>query len=406
MTSVKSPVEGRFTYLLAILAIMLSAINMRGGLVTVGPLVEDFQQHLNLSSSEFSLLTSLPLLCFAVVSALIPMLTRRFQPTLLMLLALIGIMIGGGLRLLPMFPVIVGGTVVLGAAIAFLNVLTPGLVKAYFPNRTALMTGIYSVTMSAGAGFGAYLAIPLRDSFGSWIAPMSLWAMLPLVAIIPWLFMLKIRVQTPTVEPGQRKHSLLLNPRAWALTGYMGMQSIFFYSLAAWLPKIFMDAGLDQAAAGTSGSMLSWFGILGGFVMPLLMSRIRSMALLMAMMAALSVIILVALLLVPTLMPSVLAAGLGLTSSCMFVIALNLFALRSRNALEATALSAMAQSVGYLIAATGPLLVGGLHDLFSSWTWPLLFLVTCQIVQFCCGLPVAKGGYIAVAAEDRAQTNA
>lgn len=228
--SLKGPFDGRpLAFALAVAAILLAAANLRGGIVVVGPLVEDIKQGLGFNARQFSMLTTLPLICFGVISALVPALTRRFAPPLLVLGALLLIMLGAALRITPTFLLILCGTLALGCAIALLNVLIPGLVKAYFPRQPGLMTGLYSVTLSIGAGLGVYLAVPMREAFTDWRAPMLLWALLPLLCLPPWLYLLRVHVRS--YQPRSQGPSLWRNPRAWAITGFMGLQSTCFYSV-------------------------------------------------------------------------------------------------------------------------------------------------------------------------------
>ncbi|MGZ2708607.1 MFS transporter, partial [Klebsiella pneumoniae] len=52
---------------------------------------------------------------------------------------------------------------------------------------------------------------------------------------------------------------------------------------------------------------------------------------------------------------------------------------------QATLLSGMAQSVGYLLAALGPTLFGLLHDLTAGWRLPLIALLCLTVLQMLFG---------------------
>ena len=394
MSQIQGPFDGRrAAFTLAVMAIVLAALNLRGGIVVVGPLVDDIQTSRQLSSSSFSLLTTLPLLCFGVISALVPRLAGRVTPPLLVLMALGLITVGVVLRVLPQYALIMTGTLALGAAIAVLNVLIPGLVKAYFPNQTGIMTGVYSVLLSMGAGLGVYLAVPLRDWSGDWRVPTLLWAATPFLAALPWLYLLRVRIQTykPRIAASG---SLLRNPKAWALTGFMGLQSLFFYSCATWLPKLLMDAGLSAADSGTAAAMLNIVGIPANLLTPIIAAKLSNQRGLMLLTALCGLAGLGGLLLAPTAAPFFWASLLGLCGGASISLALVLFALRTTDGMAATALSAMAQSIGYFIAAGGPTLLGWLHDIQGNWSWALLVLITAQVVQLLCGWFVGKEGEI------------
>jgi CP family cyanate transporter-like MFS transporter len=71
----------------------------------------------------------------------------------------------------------------------------------------------------------------------------------------------------------------------------------------------------------------------------------------------------------------------GLALGFCFPLALAFFALRAHDTKQAAALSGMAQSVGYGIAAAGPVIFGALHDLTRGWIVPLWMLVVAALAQ-------------------------
>ena len=382
------PFRGRpFIALLAIAALMLAAANLRGGLVVTGPLVMEIRAALNINASAFSLLTTLPLLCFGVVSICVPWLSRRWAPQRLAIAGLLVISLGVALRLLEQFPLVILGTLLLGSAIAVLNVLIPGLVKSFFPRQVGLMTGLYSVTLSLGAGLGVYLAVPLMEHFGNWRYPVALWAVLPLFCLLFWLPMLRVR---GVERLGNRARlSLWRDKVAWAITLFMGLQSFYFYSLATWLPKILLDSGLDAHRAGTATALISVVSIPFNLVVPMLAARMRNQHLLVLLTFSSSFIGISGLWWLPSaalLWASLIGVGCG----CALSLALSFFVLRSANALQATALSAMAQSIGYLLAALGPFSLGLLRDLSDTWHWALASLLVLQLLQLGCGWYAAR----------------
>ncbi len=403
MTVLKGPFDGRrWAFFIAALALLLAAGNLRGGLVVVGPLVADIRSSLALSAGEFSLLTTLPLICFGLVSIGVPALARRIRAPLLVFMALLLIAAGAGLRTTSLFNLVIAGTLLLGSAIALLNVLIPGLVKGYFPRQIGLMTGLYSVALSLGAGFGVYLAIPLRDTFGAWQAPLLLWSLLPLLCLPLWLYMLRVRTQE---APGpSARVTLWRDPIAWALTVFMGLQSFFFYSIATWLPKILMDANLADQDAGFATSMINLAGIPANLLTPMIAARMKDQRPLALVIFLLGTTGLCGLWLAPTMAPILWAALLGLSASASLSFALSLFGLRTRNHVEATSLSAMAQSLGYLLAATGPMMLGLINDRTSTWGAALLLLMLLQLIQLGCGWCAGRPGFVTADRTRRAKT--
>ena len=383
-----APFHGRpLIAALAIAALMLAAANLRGGLVVVGPLVVEIREALNINASAFSLLTTLPLLCFGVVSICVPWLSRRWAPQQLAIAGLLVISLGVTLRLLEQYPLVILGTLLLGSAIAVLNVLIPGLVKSFFPRQVGLMTGLYSVTLSMGAGLGVYLAVPLMEHFGSWRYPVALWALLPLFCMLFWLPMLRVK----GVErlSNRARLSLWRDKVAWAITLFMGLQSFYFYSLATWLPQILLDSGLDAHRAGTATALINVVSIPFNLVVPMLAARMRNQRLLVLLTFACSFIGVAGLWWLPSaalLWASLIGVGCG----CALSLALSFFVLRTTTPVQVTALSAMAQSIGYLLAALGPFSLGLLRDMSGTWQWALASILVLQLVQLGCGWYAAR----------------
>jgi len=49
-------------------------------------------------------------------------------------------------------------------------------------------------------------------------------------------------------------------------------------------------------------------------------------------------------------------------------------------------LSGMAQCIGYLLAAAGPVVIGKLHEIFHNWHMPLILCVTLALFDAVFGL--------------------
>ncbi|ART79091.1 CynX/NimT family MFS transporter [Oceanisphaera avium] len=369
---------------LAIAALMLAAANLRGGLVVVGPLVVDIRDSLGISASSFSLLTTLPLICFGVMSICVPWLTRRWAPQWITIVGLIVISLGVGFRLLDNFSLVILGTLLLGCAIAVLNVLIPGLVKAFFPSQVGLMTGLYSVTLSMGAGIGVYLAVPLMEQFNNWRFPVAMWALFPLFCVLFWLPMLRVKSVGRPANP--QRISLWRDKTAWAITVFMGLQSFYFYSMATWLPKILLENGLDAHQAGTATALINLVSIPFNLFVPILAAKMAHQRWLVIGTFLVSFIGILGVWWQPTAAPLLWAAFIGMGCGGSLSLALSFFVLRAENTAQATALSAMAQSIGYLLAALGPVSLGLLHDMSGHWQGALLLLMSLQLVQLISGL--------------------
>lgn len=377
---------------LALLALLLAAANLRGGLVVFAPLVLEVRTALGLTAGEFGLLTTLPLICFAVISILVPALTRLFSSITLVIAGLLLIALGVLLRLVPHYSWVIVGTLLLGSAIALLNVLIPVLVKVFFPQRVGLMTGLYSITLSLGAGMGLFVAVPMMQWFGDWKAPVMIWAILPLLTCLFWLPLLQLRERVKPVT-GARV-TLWRSGTAWAVTLYMGLQSFFFYAVVTWLPKILMESGLDPLQAGTATAMINLVSIPFNLFIPILAARMRDQRSLVVLIFLLSFAGLAGLWAAPEWAPMLWASLVGMGAGGALSLALSFFVLRTQDGVQATALSAMAQSLGYLLASTGPVVLAWVHDLSGHWLHALLLLMCLQWVQLFCGWKGAAQVYV------------
>src|SRR5690606_23179257 len=224
--------------------------------------------------------------------------------------------------------------------ISMLNVLMTGLVKSFFPRQVGLMTGLYSVTLSLGAGLGVYLAVPWMEQCGSWRHPAAVWALLPMFCLPCWLPML--RVSGVDRLGKQARISLWRDKVAWAITLFMGIQSLYFYSMAPWLPKILLESGLDAHQAGTATALINLVSIPFNLFVPMLAARMRNQRLLVLGTFTSSFVGIAGLWLQPSaalLWASLIGVGCG----CALSLALSFFVLRAANPIQATALSAMAQ---------------------------------------------------------------
>ena len=364
-----------------LIAILLLAANMRGSIVGLGPLAEIIGNDLALSGTQLGLLTTLPVLSFGVLSIFAPRLGQRFGLEATLLAMLLFIAIGQGLRATGAYGIMVVGTIILGAAIAVLNVLTPSLVRRSFPARVALVTALYTFTMSTGATIAAFSAIPIRNAAdGDWRWSLGVWAVFAAIAYVCWLPMLRYRHKA-VVPSNLVKISLWKNVEAWWLALFFGCQSLMFYTGTAWIAKVFIDQGMSEGEAATLLTLFNVFGIPAAFGAPLIYSKFRNKKLAMLCLHIPLMIAVPGFVFATTSFPYVWAVCLGLGQGSMISIALTLVGMRGADPQTSARLSGMAQSVGYLFAAIGPVLFGALHDLLGDWQVALWFLFVVVAIQ-------------------------
>jgi len=356
--------------LLLVAGLLLLGASGRAPLTSVGPLVADIRADLGLSSAATGLLTTLPLLAFAVFSLVAPRIAGRLGLERGLGLALAVLGTGIVVRCLP--HLLWAGTIAVGAAIACFNVLLPSVVKRDFPDRVAQLTGGYSATQSIVAAIASGTAVPLAGLLGGWRPALAGWVLLVVVAGAVWLPQVRSGpVPAPHAVP--RAKMPWRSALAWQVTLFMGLQSMVFYVLIAWLPTIEREHGVPAAEAGWHLFACLVAAVFANLLVPVFMRRLPDQRLI-GLVCALCIGSGVAGLqwLPQWSLGAVLAAGFG--AGMAIVICLSLFSLRTTDQSQTAALSAMAQSVGYLLAAGGPVLAGALRDLSGSWTLPMTVL--------------------------------
>jgi CP family cyanate transporter-like MFS transporter len=367
------------------LVIALVAFNLRPAVASVGPVLPDVRDALALTGTQTAVLTTLPVLCFGLVAVVAPWLARRAGIEPVLMGALLTLIVGALARVLAGPGLLFAGTVLAGGAIAVANVLLPPLIKRDFPDRAGLMMGVYSMTVSGSAAVAAGATVPLGHALGwGWRGALGLWAVPALLALLAWLP--QVRAHTRPPESRGERPSLLRNALAWQVTVFFGLQSLSFYAVLAWLPSIYREHGFDPAAAGFLLSLAGLVQIPVSLVLSSLVNRAKNQVIHVVVGTAMIGLGVIGVLAAPTAAPYLWAAMTGIGQGACFAIGLNLFVLRTRRVAETAALSAMAQSVGYVICAFGPLLVGVLHDATHSWTPPLVLLLVLLVPQLWCGV--------------------
>ncbi|MGY1839911.1 MULTISPECIES: CynX/NimT family MFS transporter [unclassified Modestobacter] len=373
---------------LLLAGILLIAANLRAAITSVGPVVEDIRADLGIGGATASVLISLPLVAFAVVSPLAPALARRIGIERALGAALVLLSVATVVRSLPSTVALWTGTAVLGIAVAVINVVLPSLVKREYPGRIGQVTGLYSSVQGAAAALASGLAVPLAGTTQhGWRLALGIWAGLGLVALAVFLPQLRRRSIPP--DPGSpgapvRHRSPWGTALGWQVTVFMGTQSTIYFTLITWWPSVEQAHGVSPAAAGWHLFAMQVAGVLANLAVARLIPRHPDQRLLILGATGLFAIAVLGQLALPgaSLLWIVLAGAGG--GGCI-VLALSLFGLRTRDHHQAGSLSGMAQSVGYAMAACGPVLLGALHDRTGSWTAPLVVLLGVLAVQAAAG---------------------
>lgn len=392
--------QKRYYTFLLILAILFIAATLRSPLTSVGPLIPFFREELDVSNSMIGLVNTLPLLAFGVFSSLVPKISSKFGMELTLLAAMCMLTVGIFIRALSGLPLLLFGTVLLGMAIAFGNVLMPGLIKSSFPYQIGLMTGIYSVSMNIFGALASGISVPIASvpSFG-WRNAMQIWSVLSLIAIVILLLRLPAaRSEKKVFVKVENKASrgIFKSKIAWAVTLFMGLQSFIPYSLFTWLPDILMTKGFDESEAGWLIAIYQLGLIPTTFIAPIIAGRMQSQRLigciagLLFFFGLLGVTFISSRLIIAPLILTGVGAGTAFSLAMMF------FVLRTNSIAESSQLSSMAQSVGYLVASMGPLLLGTIAEKTNGWMVPLIILMIAALCIAFLGTIAGKNQKISV----------
>jgi CP family cyanate transporter-like MFS transporter len=359
---------------LLVAAIVVVALNQRTAVVGVAPVLADLRADTGLSSALAGLLTALPVLCFGAFAPLAPRLARWVGLETAVAASLVLLAAGMALRLLTPVALLYAGSLVAGAAIAIANVLMPAYVKREFARPGAVM-GAYSASLNIGAAAAAGLTVPIGLALDAgWRVALASWLVLALAALALWLPVAGVR-GTRTAPEDSASWSLLRQPLARQVTAFLGLQSVAFYSVAAWLPTLLADAGVPVREGGLLLAVANVVGAAGALVAPAAAGRMRTQRPLVAAVVTGYVVGLGGLLVAPASGTLVWVALFGVAQGSGFALGLTLIVLRSATPLMAARLGGVAQCVGYLVAAAGPVVLGALHDATSGWRWPMALLL-------------------------------
>ncbi|MFF4092199.1 CynX/NimT family MFS transporter [Streptomyces nigra] len=400
------PAPRAWTTRLLIAGIVLTALNLRPAITSLGALLEEVRDALGMSGSVAGLLTSVPPLCFAVFGVTAPRLARRFGPAAVVCAGMVAI--AAGLLIRPF----TGGTAGFLAAsaltlmgIAVSNVLMPVIVKRWFPDRVGSMTGLYSMALALGTASAAAVTVPMTEALGgSWQTGLAVWGGLGAAAVLPWLPFVRDRGTTPAQDaharvddqgtaPARDAHARVDAPRlrvtrsrtAWALAVYFGLQATGAYITMGWMAQIFRDSGVH---AGTAGLLLAVTMVMGvplAFVIPRLATRLPHQGPIVLALGVCGLAGYAGLYLAPAGGSWLWALLLGI-SNCSFPLALTMVGMRARSSAGVAQLSGFAQSTGYLISIPGPLLVGVLYQHSGGWGLPIALMAGLMIPQMAVGV--------------------
>jgi len=368
------PKETTFERWSVVFGVLLLAFNLRPAAVSVGPVLAEVKQGLGMGDVAIGMLTSLPVVAFAVFGALAPAAAGRtgvHRLTLLALLAAVGGLLGrSATSSVSMFLAL---SMIALAGMAMVNVLLPSLVKLHFPTGIGLFTALYTTSLALGLTSASVLTVPLSEYFGSWRGGLAFWAATAAVAALPWMLLLRHDAALRTRRISISLRQVARTRLGWAMALLFGLQSAQAYTIFGWFAQVYRDAGFSSSTAGLL------LGVIGGMSIPLSLwapgaaARTHNQTRLMLVVVACYPAGYLGLVVAPVAGAWLWAVLVGVGLS-IFPIVLTLIGLRSRTADGTAALSGFTQSVGYAVSAVGPFGIGLLYHASGGWLWPMLAL--------------------------------
>ncbi|MGN5376535.1 CynX/NimT family MFS transporter [Streptomyces lasalocidi] len=362
------------------MALVLAALNLRPGVTSLGPVLEEVRDSLAMSGTAAGLLTSIPAVCFALVGCMAPALARRYGAS--GAIAAGAALLTAGLAARPFATdaaLFVALTALSLVGIAIANVLLPAVVKQRFPDRVGAVTGLYSMALNVGASTAAAVTVPLTEAFGGdWRYGLGIWAVLAAIAVPPWLAASghQRRAAAGAVDGGGEPQAhprsrISRDPTAWALTAYFGLQASSAYVIIGWLPQMFRDAGLSAESAGLLFSGTSLLGVPLSFALSAVAGKLRNQSGIAVGIGLCGLAGFAGMWASASTAPWLWAFLLGV-ANCSFPLALTMISMRGRDSATVVRLSGFVQSFGYLLSIPGPLVVGVLYGHTGGWRapWP------------------------------------
>jgi MFS transporter, CP family, cyanate transporter len=415
----------RRSYLITLLVVAVAAagFNLRTAITSLPPLFPDLAARLHLSSAALSLLATTPVLCFGVVSAFAPRISRRWgeERSVLVALAVLaaGLLLRGAAPSTMLFP----GTILAASAIAIMNVLLSSMVKRRWPERAGLLVGIYLTMLSVGAILSSLLSVPLYQASGGSI-PLALgvWAAPAALAVLLWMPQLRYRTR-PAAPPGPgstapagvsraqasvapARITLYRHALTWQVTAFFGLQSLLYYAALSWLPTIFQDRGASPVAAGNLLALMGVGNLATSLLVPVLAHRAPGQRALVVPSLIGTAAGLAGALWAPLGTAALWVLVLGFSQGACLGLAIFFTMARAPDPGTAASLSGFAQSVGYLLASAGPLMVGLLHSATGSWNIPMALVLILAGCELAVGVMAARPLVLPAAAKEPAPAGA
>ena len=382
------------TALLALAAIVMTALNLRTAVTGFSPLLETIGADLSFGPTLYGAFGTIVTASFAVFGVVAAAASRRFGLERTLAVATLVTTAGILLRALSPSPLaLVLASVVAFAGVGTSNVLIVPIVKRYFADRLKAISSLYLALLQTGQFVAPLVAVPLASAL-DWRFAVGVWAALTAVACLLWAALARrgeagaAAAAAPTRLAGAWRTRLL-----WAMVLMLGTTALNTYAIITWLPTILVDAGADPAQGGALLALFSIFGLGAAFVVPPLTLGMRNPSIVVVVCVALLAVGYVGLLVAPLTgaVAWVVCLGLGVST---FPMTLTLVNARTRSTAGSSVLSGATQGLGYALACAGPLLIGLLYEAQGSWTGSYVLLLASLVVLLVSGIAASRPRFL------------
>ena len=362
--------------------ILLLGIVLRAPFTTLSTVLSDIASGLGVEVSSLGVLTSLPLLMFALFSSFATRLAQKIGLEHLFTYSLIVLTVGSVIRIFNL-PLLYLGTLLIGASIAIFNVLLPSVIQANYPQKISFLTTLYVTSMGIATALSSYISVPITQAT-SWKGLILCLSLLCLLTFFIWLPNHGYNHFLEGHEKKQKKENILKNKQVWAIMIFCGLQSLLFYTSMTWLPTMAISAGLSHTDAGLLASIFSLTSIPFSMTIPSLTTRLSNRhRQIMLTIVSLAGMLGIAMLLYPSnsfLYWLVAHLLIGTACSALFPYLMVCFSIKTSSPEKTAQLSGLAQTGGYILAAIGPALFGYSFNFFQSWVPAVLALLIIDII--------------------------
>lgn len=365
------------------LELCLLAANMRMAILIIAPLTQSLGRTLHLTTTQLGFLTTIPLLCFGLGSVFMGRLIQKIGTTPALALALLGLLVASLGRVYSV-GLLFGGTILAGLSITLLNVLLPALIVEQAPGHVAQLNGVYPAASNVFAAIASGVAVPFAQLWG-WQRALQLMAVPTVLALMGWYQFRQLRYKKVVVSKQTVGVQWWRLPRVWVLALFMGSQSLIFYALAAWLPRMLTSQQVSTTTAGTLAAVFQIIGFPAAYIVPRFAqrsNRLKQVLLVLLGGYGLGFILLLQHAFWCLVLASLL---LGLTTAAIFSLALSLITVVSPDPASVSLISGGVQSVGYLLASSGPTLCGAVQAQQHRWQPVILGLLVLAVIAILLG---------------------